>query len=107
MQRQIATQVQSSMKLFRTAQMSERRSHQSIKEIECLRQRPVKDFATWYSKGDAGETRVFLQKIGCTDTSEIRFSAQYPKRLPEEFTNMDVTSLRQYLESLKAQNQSL
>merc|ERR1712166_80440 len=108
MQRQIANQVQSSMKLFRTAQMSERRSHQSIREIECLRQRPVKDFATWYSKGDAaGETKVFLQKIGCTNTSEISFSAQYPSSLPEEFKNMDVTSLREYLESLKAQSRVL
>merc|ERR1712071_689391 len=107
MQRQIANQVQSSMKLFRTAQMSERRSHQSIREIECLRQHPVKDFATWYSKGDAGETRVFLQKIGCTNTSEISFSAQYPSSLPEEFKNMDVTSLREYLESLKAQSRAL
>merc|ERR1712127_1026668 len=107
MQRQITNQVQSSMKLFRTAQMSERRSHQSIKEIECLRQRPVKDFATWYSKGDAGETKVFLQKIGCTSTSEISFSAQYPSSLPEEFKSMDVTSLREYLESLKAQSRAL
>jgi len=87
--------------------MSERRSHQSIKEIECLRQRPVKDFATWYEKGVAGETKVFLQKIGCTDTSEISFPAQYPNRLPEEFVNMDVKSLRDYLEGLKRKESTL
>merc|ERR1712110_58118 len=101
MQKQLTNQVRSSHKLFRTAKMSERRSHQSIKEAECLKQRPVKDFATWYEKGIDGKTKVFLQKIACGSTSEISLCEQYPNRLPEEFRLMDVKTLREYLLRLK------
>ena len=103
MQRQLANQVRASHKLFRTAKMSERRSHQSIKEVECLRQRPVKDFATWYEKGLDGETKVFLQKIKCGNTEQISLPESYPEMLPEQFMKMDVKTLREYLECLKKQ----
>merc|ERR1711874_512917 len=105
MQRQVINQVRSSHKLFRTAKMSERRSHQSIKEAENLRLRPVKDFATWYETcGISGETKVFLQKISCGNTEMVNLGKDYPEMLPEEFKNMDVNNLREYLLNLKMQS---
>merc|ERR1712117_331953 len=105
MQRQVINQVRSSHKLFRTAKMSERRAHQSIKEVESLRQRPVKDFATWYEIcGISGETKVFLQKIGCGNTEVLSLGKDYPERLPEEFKSLDVNNLREYLLNLKMQS---
>merc|ERR1712027_17989 len=105
MQRQVINQVRSTHKLFRTAKMSERRSHQSIKEAECLRQRPVKDFATWYETcGISGETKVFLQKISCGNTEVVNLGKDYPENLPEEFKSLDVNNLREYLLNLKMQS---
>ena len=101
MQHQLANQVRSSHKLFRTAKMSERRSHQSIKEVECLRQRPVRDFATWYEKGNDGNTKVFLQKIDCGSTFEINLCSRYPAKLPKEFKLNNSENLREYLQQLK------
>merc|ERR1712014_206227 len=97
--------VRSTHKLFRTAKMSERRSHQSIKEAECLRQRPVKDFATWYETcGVSGDTKVFLQKISCGNTEVVNLGKDYPESLPEEFKTLDVNNLREYLLNLKMQS---
>merc|ERR1712117_609616 len=105
MQRQVVNQVRSGHKLFRTAKMSERRAHPSIKEVESLRQRPVKDFATWYKTcGISGDTKVFLQKIGCGNTEVVSLAKDYPEKLPEEFKNLDVSNLREYLLNLKMQS---
>merc|ERR1712244_91324 len=105
MQRQVINQVRSSHKLFRTAKMSERRAHQSIMEVESLRQRPVKDFATWYETcGISGETKVFFQKIGCGNTEVLSLGKDYPENLPEEFKSLDVNNLREYLLNLKMQS---
>merc|ERR1712141_489589 len=91
MQKQLAKST--TQKLFRSARMSEQRSHQGIKEAECLRQRPVQGIATWYEKvGNQGETKVFLQKIGCGSLSEIRLCEQYPQILPKEFKMMNAKS---------------
>merc|ERR1712186_160882 len=105
MQRQVVNQFRSSHKLFRTAKMSERRAHQSIKEVESLRQRPVKDFATWYETcGISGDTKVFLQKIGCGNTEVVSLGKDYPENLPKEFKSLDANNLREYLLNLKMQN---
>merc|ERR1711893_45937 len=105
MQRQVINQARKSHKLFGTAKMSERRAHQSIKEVESLRQRPVKDFATWYETcGISGETKVFLQKIGCGNTEVLNLGKDYPERLPEQFKSLDVNNLREYLLNLKLQS---
>merc|ERR1711923_386155 len=105
MQRQVINQARKSHKLFGTAKMSERRAHQSIKEVENLRQRPVKDFATWYETcGISGETKVFLQKIGCGNTEVLNLGKDYPERLPEQFKSLDVNNLREYLLNLKLQS---
>merc|ERR1711912_135901 len=95
----MGNQVRSSHKLFRTAKMSERRAHQSIMEVESLRQRPVKDFATWYETcGISGETKVFLQKIGCGNTEVLSLKKDYPENLPEEFKSLDVNNLGVFVE---------
>merc|ERR1712170_294126 len=105
MQRQVINQARKSHKLFGTAKMSERRAHQSIKEVESLRQRPVKDFATWYETcGISGETKVFLQKISCGNTEVLNLGKDYPERLPEQFKSLDVSNLREYLLNLKLQS---
>merc|ERR1711976_1094847 len=105
MQRQVINQARKSHKLFGTARMSERRAHQSIKEIEGLRQRPVKDFATWYETcGISGETKIFLQKIGCGNTEVLNLGKDYPESLPEQFKSLDVNNLREYLLNLKLQS---
>merc|ERR1711972_1140333 len=105
MQRQVINQARKSHKLFGTAKMSERRAHQSIKEVESLRQRPVKDIATWYEPcGISGETKVFLQKIGCGNTEVLNLGKDYPERLPEQFKSLDVNNLREYLLNLKLQS---
>merc|ERR1712035_8029 len=105
MQRQVINQARKSHKLFGTAKMSERRAHQSIKEVESLRQRPVKDFATWYETcGTSGETKVFLQKISCGNTEVLNLGKDYPERLPEQFKSLDVNNLREYLLNLKLQS---
>merc|ERR1711976_1159089 len=97
MQRQVINQARKSHKLFGTAKSSERRAHQSIKEVESLRQRPVKDFATWYETcGISGETKVFLQKIGCGNTEVLNLGKDYPERLTEQFKSLDVNNLREY-----------
>merc|ERR1712168_1663812 len=91
-------------KLFRSARMTERRAHQGIKEAECLRSRPVPGIATWYEKvGNQGETKVFLQKIGCGDFTEIHLSEQYPNILPKEFELLNAKNLRDYSQLMKQQ----